>query len=298
CTRVDKHFETVFPSVKAGKDVFVEWPLAENAGRARELADAAKRAGGRTMIALQGRVGPLTHELKRVIEDGRIGKVLGSAVRMSGPLPERDVLPSSLEYFLHRSIGGNMLTITAAGHGFDLFQTVLGEAVDVTSHLQLQRPVNRLRDVSTGAITGTSKSDVPDLMILTARLTESPSVVHDASFLFHFRRDTQFPGEPNLVWTITGERGEIRVTNEATSWLHMGPAGITVDLHDFETGRVERVGWNAESWPEDPDTPGAAKNIGLLYERFATGGEYPTWEDAVRRHEQIDGLLAGWVAEA
>lgn len=52
-TRVDKHYETALPSVKAGKDVYVEWPLAENAVRAGELASLAKDKGGKTAIGLQ-----------------------------------------------------------------------------------------------------------------------------------------------------------------------------------------------------------------------------------------------------
>ena len=34
-TRVDRHYETVLDSVKAGKDVYVEWPLAQDAKHAR-----------------------------------------------------------------------------------------------------------------------------------------------------------------------------------------------------------------------------------------------------------------------
>ena len=37
-TRVDIHYDTIKPSVEAGKDVFAEWPLAENVRRATELA--------------------------------------------------------------------------------------------------------------------------------------------------------------------------------------------------------------------------------------------------------------------
>ncbi|KAH6843443.1 hypothetical protein B0I37DRAFT_393645 [Chaetomium sp. MPI-CAGE-AT-0009] len=62
-TRVDKHYETVMPSVRAGKDVFVEWPLAQDVRHARDLAEAARAAGG-------GRWG--------LLEEGRIGKVLSS----------------------------------------------------------------------------------------------------------------------------------------------------------------------------------------------------------------------------
>lgn len=52
-TRVDKHYDTSMPSVRAGKDVFIEWPLAENAVRTDELLKAADKAGGRTIVGLQ-----------------------------------------------------------------------------------------------------------------------------------------------------------------------------------------------------------------------------------------------------
>lgn len=62
-TRVDKHYETSLPSVKAGKDVFVEWPLAENGAKAGELAKAAREAGGRTIVGLQVSTSPLKFKL-------------------------------------------------------------------------------------------------------------------------------------------------------------------------------------------------------------------------------------------
>lgn len=55
CTRVDKHYETILPSVKAGKDVFVEWPFAQNADQAEELTTAAKESGSSTIVGLQVR---------------------------------------------------------------------------------------------------------------------------------------------------------------------------------------------------------------------------------------------------
>jgi predicted dehydrogenase len=52
-TRVDRHYETALPSVRAGKDVYVEWPLAENTVRARELVELARERGGKTAVGLQ-----------------------------------------------------------------------------------------------------------------------------------------------------------------------------------------------------------------------------------------------------
>ncbi|CAK5273694.1 unnamed protein product [Mycena citricolor] len=295
-TRVDRHYETVLASAQAGKDVYVEWPLAQDTKHAKELADAARNGGGRTMIGLQGRVSPLTLQLKKLIEDGRIGKVLSTEFHGAGATNGRDSVLRGTEYFLQHSVGGNIVTIYG-GHAFDLIQTVLGEATEIKSQPQLQRPINTVRDPATDTVTDNIKSDVPDLFIVTARLTESPTVVRDASLLFRFRRSPPFPGEPALVWSIAGEKGEIRVTNQAFSMLHMVSAGIVVEVHDFETDKVEKVEFDLEeSWPGDATAPLPSKIVALLYDRFATEGQYPTWEDAVKRHEQMDDFAAGWVA--
>lgn len=60
CTRADKHYETTLPSIKAGKDVLIEWPLAQNAAKAEELTAAAKESGSRTIVGLQVRYAPGT----------------------------------------------------------------------------------------------------------------------------------------------------------------------------------------------------------------------------------------------
>jgi len=52
-TRVDKHFGTVMSSLRGGKDVLVEWPLAENVERAREMVRALKEGGGKGVVGLQ-----------------------------------------------------------------------------------------------------------------------------------------------------------------------------------------------------------------------------------------------------
>ena len=54
-TRVDKHYETGLASVRAGKHVYVEWPLAQNVDKAGELAKLAREKGGKTIIGLQVR---------------------------------------------------------------------------------------------------------------------------------------------------------------------------------------------------------------------------------------------------
>lgn len=114
-TRVDVHYETIRPSVEAGKNVFVEWPLAENAGRARELADLAKQSGSETLIGLQARVAPAVLKVKELLQAGTIGKVLSSDVHAFTPGGGGDSMSEGLAYFLDKRVGGNPVTI-AFGH--------------------------------------------------------------------------------------------------------------------------------------------------------------------------------------
>lgn len=110
-TRVDKHASTVRPSIEAGKDVFVEWPLAENVGVARDLASLAAEKNVRTVVGLQGRVAPFYEKVTNILKSGRIGKVLSSEVRASGGTVLRDTLPEGLKYFTQKETGGNIITI-------------------------------------------------------------------------------------------------------------------------------------------------------------------------------------------
>ncbi|KID98073.1 NAD(P)-binding domain protein, partial [Metarhizium majus ARSEF 297] len=51
-TRVDRHHETVLPSVRAGKDVYVEWPVAATDADIRSLADEARRSSSTALVGL------------------------------------------------------------------------------------------------------------------------------------------------------------------------------------------------------------------------------------------------------
>jgi predicted dehydrogenase len=109
-TRVDKHYETILPSIKAGKDVYVEWPIAANSSEINSLVEEAKKSGSRVAVGLQGRWAPPVIKLKE------LGKVLSSEVRIYGGTNDREILPEALRYFAQREIGGNPIVINY-GHG-------------------------------------------------------------------------------------------------------------------------------------------------------------------------------------
>lgn len=114
-TRVDKHYETIKPSIAAGKAVFVEWPLASDMLQVRELASLATEQGIKSLIGLQGPVTAPLYAVRQILELGRIGKVLSSEARAREGTGDRDAVPESLRYFTHLEVGGNVITV-AFGH--------------------------------------------------------------------------------------------------------------------------------------------------------------------------------------
>jgi predicted dehydrogenase len=111
-TRVDKHFETILPSVKAGKDVFVEWPIAGNLEDVETLVQEARKSGSRVAVGLQRRWAPPVVKLRDLLAEGKLGKVLSADVRAFGGIMDREILPEGLMYFADRKIGGNPITIS------------------------------------------------------------------------------------------------------------------------------------------------------------------------------------------
>lgn len=125
-TRVDKHYETILPSVKAGKDVFLEWPIAANLGQIRELVQVAEKSGSRVAIGLQRRWAPPIVKVRDILGGGKLGKVLSSTVQAYGGINNRDILPPKLTYFTQKEIGGNFISIGVAhGQCFPLTQTTI-----------------------------------------------------------------------------------------------------------------------------------------------------------------------------
>lgn len=117
-TRVDKHYETIIPSVRAGKDVFVEWPIAAKREHIEEIVETAKQSGSRIAVGLQRRWNPIVLKVKELVSggDAKLGKLLSAEVRQFGATNDRETLPPALKYFADRDIGGNSIVI-GIGHG-------------------------------------------------------------------------------------------------------------------------------------------------------------------------------------
>ncbi|KID78855.1 Galactose/lactose metabolism regulatory protein GAL80 [Metarhizium brunneum] len=302
-TRVDRHYETVLPSVRAGKDVYVEWPVAATDADIRSLADEARRSGSTALVGLQGRWAAPVLKLRELLDAGAIGKVLSVDVRAYGGTKDRETLPVGLKYFADRGVGGNPITI-GFGHVFDFVQSVVGDVVPETtgSRLQLQRRRVRVRDPENGEVVETVRSNVPDLLYLHGRLAESPRNDADATLAFTFRRGQPFPGTPSLAWSIYGVDGEIRLVAPAGISLQADACdeSVTIQVHDFDTDTVRDVEWD---WTDvEKQVPVRGRSVQRVLYAYADwkqgksdgAGAWVGVDDAAARTSQIQKLLDGF----
>lgn len=302
-TRVDKHDETLGPSLKAGKDVYVEWPLTQSLSSA--LAFTGDKPIPNSIVGLQGRVSPISLALKSILSSGKIGTVLSSTIQSYANLLKRDSLPEALKYFADRKVGGHQINIPY-GHMIDYVHEVLAEWDEFDVKMQIQRPTLKLVDWEDNE-KGIVQSDVPDFLAVHGGLKgsngidrSSGNVVESATLAVTFRHGQPFKGHPGLIWSINGTKGELLITAPGP-YLHSdsynGP--ITIQVHDHESDEVSELGWDWQEWQKE--LPVRARNSAELYERYAEwveggkkdvrkGREWPRLEDGVVRMKELDGL--------
>jgi D-xylose 1-dehydrogenase (NADP+, D-xylono-1,5-lactone-forming) len=91
------HREWTVRAAESGKHVLCEKPLASNAAEAEEMVDACRRNDVLFMEGFQYRLHPQNQAVKKLIDGGRIGKVIGIAAVFSAPRPAEGNIRSNKE---------------------------------------------------------------------------------------------------------------------------------------------------------------------------------------------------------
>ena len=304
-TRVDVHFPTAEPSIRAGKPVYIEWPLTENLQRALDLTKDYDLSN--SIIGLQGRVTPLILRIKQILAAGTLGRVLNSEVKAHGTLMQRNALPESLLYFADRKVGGHPINIHY-GHMIDYVHEVLGDWDDFQSMMQLQRPVLNAT-APDGSVTGTVESDVPDYLTVHGTLKPGKADISPSALLsVTFRAGQALKGQPGLTWSINGEKGELVITAPGPYLMsgdsYDGP--VEIRFHDHGSDEVRELEWDWEEYQKGLGL--RARSVAEVYERYARwiesrkgevekGYEFPTLRDGVGLMREFDRLYKQYDTE-
>ncbi|CZT45595.1 related to dehydrogenases and related proteins [Rhynchosporium secalis] len=286
--RVDRHISTITPSLKAGKDVYVEWPLGKNLAEAKELLRLKNEGGVKSaVVGLQGRQSLVVRKIKQLLDEWRIGKVLSSSwIGQGGNMGP--TVQESHEYISQRDVGGNLMTIHF-GHSIDYIQAALGYGFKpAPKSLVASRRTHQKLLSSDGAVLEEKHAITSDDTIFL-----HGAVSTGIPLSFSLRGGKAFKGTPGLEWRIYGENGEIRVSGSGP-FLNVGYPDIKIEVVDFdlsggdedkvEVVEIEKDEFDGEEWAQ------YSRNVARLYEELAEGKINCSFEDAVERHELIDGM--------
>lgn len=133
-TPPDSHAEYTMRALEAGKPVYVEKPMARTAAECRMMLNASDAAGLPLLVAYYRRCLPSFRFIRRLIAEGRIGRVLEVNVTLhkpAGPVG-RESDPSN--WRVVPEIAGGGYFVDLASHQFDFLDYALGEVEAVSGY--------------------------------------------------------------------------------------------------------------------------------------------------------------------
>jgi len=241
------HHKWALAALENGKHVLIEKPMTSNAREAREIRDAASRAGKVALEAFHWRFHPAAHTVKAIVLGGEYGPV--RSVNPDMILPAGVLGPDDIRF--HYSLGG--------GASMDL--TYVYSAAAYFAALDIAEPNNTTQFQVLDAKPRLNKKDklVDDAMRATLLFKEPSGSSSSSSGGLGLETETEtkttkavtsadlyFPKLFGLVprlWagandlTIHCEKAEILFTNFAGPWLNHAIV-VTPVTRDSTTGKV------------------------------------------------------------
>lgn len=167
------HKDIAIAAAKAGKHVFCEKPLAMNLQDAKEMVRAVQRAGVVNTIGFNYRKAPAIAFTKKLISDGRIGRIFHFRGLYSQDWLVDPKFP--LAWRLRKSEAGAGSSWDLGAHVVDLARFLVGEVDEVVGSQATfiqERPIVKIEDGLT-AIAGeeTGEVDVDDATSFLAKFT-------------------------------------------------------------------------------------------------------------------------------
>jgi predicted dehydrogenase len=138
CTPNDSHAEIAIAAAKAGKHIICEKPLARTGEEAKTMLDAVESAGVKHMVAFNYRYTPAVQLAKKLIDEGRIGKIRnfrGTYLQDWSADPD-----GPLSWRFQKQIAGSGALGDIGTHVIDLARLLVGEIDEVNGILKTYIP--------------------------------------------------------------------------------------------------------------------------------------------------------------
>lgn len=128
-TPPSSHATYAIMSLKAGKPCYVEKPLAASYDECNRIVRISKATGVPCFVAYYRRDLEYFQQVKRLVLDGTIGKILTVFIRFAVPPRDLDYNRNNLPWRVQRDIAGGGYFYDLAPHQIDLLQDIFGPIV-------------------------------------------------------------------------------------------------------------------------------------------------------------------------
>jgi len=265
-------------AIRAGKDVYSEWPLTTSTKDSEELLSLAEAASVGHLVGLQRRIGESARYLKDLLASGYIGDLRSVRMQVSmdyfGP-----VRTPALEWSLPAANFSHVLSIYG-GHYFDLLFHLVGAPSTVSGIAASQFP--RLALSETGE---SFPNENPDAVLAQGRLIDGG--------LYSVQIEGGKQNNSGLQIDFTGTDGDLRVTNGR---LYGNPTDNQI-LGAQGSGKALEVLPVPEEYklPVVSGLDASVQDLVYLYAAHAKRNEVgghsaPGFFEAVRLHRFIDAI--------
>ncbi|HID94677.1 MAG TPA: Gfo/Idh/MocA family oxidoreductase [Candidatus Latescibacteria bacterium] len=291
------HKEVIIESIKRGKHVYCEKPLARDLGEAQQILKETRNCRAKAQITLMYRFIPAMMRARQLIEDGFLGRPFSfrAAYLHSGYIdPNRP-----LTWRLDRKKAGGGALFDIGSHVIDLIRFLLGEfeGVFATSETFIrERPLPDRPDER-------ARVEVDDLTLLLVRMENGALGTLEASRVATGTND-------ELRIEVHGSQGAIRFNLMNPNWLEVYDNREAGEPIGGNRGfkRIETV----QRYPKPAVFPGPKFAIGWVRYHIASLHSFlvnivedrpcsPSLEDGVRVQEVMEAAYisaehGGWVS--
>lgn len=225
------HAEIAIAAAQAGKHILCEKPLAMSVEEAKRMLEAVRKAGVIHMICHNYRFVPAVQYAKKLIDEGRLGKIYHIRANY---LQDWIMDPNfPLVWRLKKEVCGSGSHGDLAAHSLDLARFLVGEFKEVNGMMETfikERPIGEMSGGLSANVKGgeLGEVDVDDASIFMARFENGAVGVFEA---------TRFAGgnRNGNRFEINGERGSIRWDMEQMNTLQFYSAEDEPGMQGFRS---------------------------------------------------------------
>ncbi len=200
------HAEMALAAIKAGKHVLCEKPLALTLEQAKEMYEAAEKAGITHMVCHNYRYAPAVQYAKKLISEGRLGEIRHVRATYLQDWVMDPEFP--LTWRMKKEITGTGALGDIGAHSLDLARFLVGEFKEVVAMMETfikERPLGEMAGGLRAQTSGAEKGEVTvdDATAFLARFENGAFGTFEA---------TRFAGgnRNGNRFEINGEKGSIR----------------------------------------------------------------------------------------